>query len=103
MTAAAYSIELAESYLTEPGTLRPRAVWAILALFSARQRTASAWWIARVIGDEGALRVAPLLHDMAALGLVERVGRGIGWRARWRLLVEGPAARRIDHRAEVLP
>ena len=73
-----------------PGTLKPRALAAIAALFGARERTLSAWRIAAAIGDPDALYVVPLMHAMAELGLVERFGRGVGYASRWRLLVEGP-------------
>jgi hypothetical protein len=81
-----------------PGTLRPRAVWTIAALFRAPGRALVAWQIARQIGDPDGGHVVPLMHDMTALGLIERVGRGVGYASRWRLLVEGPVrlpARRL--------
>ena len=83
-----------EGLSAEPGTLRPRAIWAIETLFAARTRTLAAWQIAKRIGDPDGGHIVPLMHDMTALGLVERVGRGVGFSSRWRLLVEGPAIRK---------
>jgi hypothetical protein len=87
MTATAASVT---DITAEPGTLRPQALWTIEVLFHAPGRTLAAWRVARQIGDDDALHVVPLMQDMAALGLVGRVGPGIGYQSRWRLLVEGP-------------
>lgn len=93
MTAAATPVGIT----AEPGTLRPRAVATIAALFSARARTLVTWRIAIEIGDEfDVFYTLRLLRDMAELGLVERVGVGTGVRARWRLIVEGPVPPELD-------
>lgn len=76
----------------EPGTLRPRAVLAIDALFRAPGRTLTAGRIARLIGDGDTLRSVPLMRDMSSLCLVMHVS-GRGHASRWRLMVEGPAPR----------
>jgi hypothetical protein len=77
-----------------PGGLKPRAVEVVNVLFRARDRMMSAWTIAKRIGDDDALHIVPLLHDMRDLGLVERHGKStsVGYRRMWRLLVSGPIA-----------